>query len=267
MIDLTPLDVRNKRGDFKKKLGGGYDPAEVDVFLELVAERLEQLVRENLQYRERAETLQQQVQSQSGREQAQREADHILKEAETEGRRMMAEAEAEARRQLRDAERRLEQGQDALVEMERRRSRFLKSFRQLLERELDVVEVEEQSAPLEDRPIDLDLGGGRSAEPAPAPPPVVEDVPAVDTDPAERPPMDAAVDELAAGYGDFEAAPAENPVGWGDMPPDPRLGPGASAPTAEPAEPAPAPDAESLLFPLDAEEPGERRSPDDDPYA
>ena len=41
MIDLTPLDVRNKRGDFKKKLGGGYDPAEVDVFLELAADRLE----------------------------------------------------------------------------------------------------------------------------------------------------------------------------------------------------------------------------------
>ena len=35
MIDLTPLDVRNKRGDFKKLLRG-YDPQEVDVFLELV---------------------------------------------------------------------------------------------------------------------------------------------------------------------------------------------------------------------------------------
>ena len=41
MIDLTPLDVRNKRGDFKK-LMRGYDPQEVDVFLEIVADRLAQ---------------------------------------------------------------------------------------------------------------------------------------------------------------------------------------------------------------------------------
>ena len=62
---------------------------------------------------------------------------------------------------LRDAERRLALGRDALEEMERRRTRFLKAFRQLLERELDVVDVEDQRAPLEERPIDLDLGGGR----------------------------------------------------------------------------------------------------------
>ena len=32
MIDLTPLDVRKKRGDFRKMLRG-YDPQEVDSFL------------------------------------------------------------------------------------------------------------------------------------------------------------------------------------------------------------------------------------------
>ena len=58
MIDLTPLDVRNKRGDFKR-LMRGYDPQEVDIFLELVAERLEGLVRENLQLKDRTATLQQ----------------------------------------------------------------------------------------------------------------------------------------------------------------------------------------------------------------
>jgi DivIVA domain-containing protein len=115
MIDLTPLDVRNKRGDFKK-LMRGYDPQEVDVFLELAAERLEMLTRENIALRERSQILQQQVNSQTGREnavqealvtaqelradirgQAQRESENLLKEAETEGRRLVAEAEAEAR--------------------------------------------------------------------------------------------------------------------------------------------------------------------------
>jgi len=47
MIDLTPLDVRKKAGDFRRILRG-YDPQEVDIFLELVAERMEVLVRENM---------------------------------------------------------------------------------------------------------------------------------------------------------------------------------------------------------------------------
>jgi len=176
MIDLTPLDVRNKRGDFKR-LMRGYDPQEVDVFLELVAERLEALVRENLQLRERTQTLQQQVTSQLGREQAvqdalvtaqelradiraqsQREAEHALKEAEAEASRMISEAEAQVRSRLRGVHSRVEGAKDALEELEHRRARFLKDFRQLLQRELDVVIVEEGRAPLEDRPIELDLG-------------------------------------------------------------------------------------------------------------
>ncbi len=201
MIDLTPLDVRNKRGDFKKLLRG-YDPQEVDVFLEIVAERLENLVRETLALRERTATLEQQVGAQSGREQAvqdalvsaqelradihtqaQREADHVLREAESGARQLAAEAEASVRNQLRDAERRLEQGRDALEEMERRRTRFLKAFRQLLEREIDVVDVEDDRLPLEVRPIDLDLGGERFAalEPEPQAEPEGEEAAPVDS--------------------------------------------------------------------------------------
>jgi len=219
MIDLTPLDVRNKRGDFRK-LMRGYDPQEVDVFLEFVAERLEALTRENIALRERSHSLQQQVDAQSGREQAvhealvtaqelrvdirgqaQREAESLLKEAETEGRRVVAEAEAEARTKLRSSERRLDQIADALQEVERRRNRFLGEFRQLLERELDVVQVEEGRTPLEERTIYLELGsklGGKSVEtPAKrdsdAP---NHEIPVVDL----RPPPDAPIDELATAY-------------------------------------------------------------------
>jgi cell division initiation protein len=222
MIDLTPLDVRNKRGDFKK-LMRGYDPQEVDVFLELVAERLEMLTRENIALRERSQTLQQQVTSQLDREravqealvtaqelradirgQAQREADNVRKEAETEGRRLVAEAEAEARTKLRGSERRLEQITDALEEIERRRLRFLKEFRQLLERELDVVEVEEDRKPLEDRTIDLELGGRRERAAAPTKPAVPMEAPATETKVGDVPPPDAPIDELAAAYHDTE---------------------------------------------------------------
>jgi cell division initiation protein len=171
MIDLTPLDVRKKRGDFKKALRG-YDPQEVDVFLELVAERLETLVRDNIQLRSRAETLDQQVNSSVGRERAVQEAlvtaqelrADIRAQAQREADLLIQEAQAEARQRVLESERRIELLADSLAELERRRMRFLKTFRQLLERELDGVEVEEARAPLEENAIELQLGGGRQEE-------------------------------------------------------------------------------------------------------
>jgi cell division initiation protein len=180
MIDLTPLDVRNKRGDFRRAMRG-YEPDEVNTFLELVAERLENLVRENLQLRERTENLASQVDTQAGREKAvqealvtaqelradirtaaEREAELTLSEARSAAKRILTEAEGEAKNKARDIEERIEQGKDALEDLERTRLRFLKNFRQLLQRELDVVEMEVSRIPeKEDSPIDLDLGARR----------------------------------------------------------------------------------------------------------
>ncbi|MGE0160142.1 MAG: DivIVA domain-containing protein [Gemmatimonadales bacterium] len=207
MIDLTPLDVRNKRGDFKK-LMRGYDPQEVDVFLEIVAERLEALTRENMALKERTSALQSQVNSQTDREQAvqaalvtaqelradiraqaQREAENVVKAAETEGRRLVAEAEAEARTKLRDAERQFDKLEDAIQMLDRRRGRFLKEFRQLLQREMDVVAVEEARQPMEERTIDLELGSRRSE---PAPPPPAAPAPPDRAEPASPPAIGAA---------------------------------------------------------------------------
>lgn len=184
MIDLTPLDVRKKRGDFAKVLRG-YDPSDVDNFLELVAERLEALVKENMLLTERVERLQEQVSSQEGREravqealvtaqelrqelgsQAQREAKLTLKEAESEASRMLEEAETQTERILEVADRKVEERRQALKELERKRLRFLRAFRGLLERELDVVEVEEGRKPLEQIEVELDLGAAFVAEPA-----------------------------------------------------------------------------------------------------
>jgi cell division initiation protein len=181
MIDLTPLDVRNKRGDFRKSMRG-YEIQDVDSFLEMVAERLEALVRENLQLKERTQSLESQVRSQTERESAVRdalvtaqelrteireqarvEAEKVVEDARTESRRMIAEAEAEVRIRLRNSERKADEIVRSLGELERGRLRFLRSFRQLLEREMDVVEVEEARTPLEDRSYEMDLGAIRAA--------------------------------------------------------------------------------------------------------
>ena len=256
MIDLTPLDVRSKRGDFRK-LMRGYDPQEVDGFLEIIAERLEALIRENLALKERAGALQAQVSSQTDREQAvqaalvtaqelradirnqaQREAENIVKGSETEGRRLIAEAEAEVRTKLRASERRADKLADDIQELERRRTRFLRDFRQLLERELDVVNVESDRAPQEERTIDLELGARRAgdasgiaagAAPAHDAAPVAPGTPTTppDAGPDEVPPADAPVDQLAAAYEQAEAhteVPLDQAAGDAQAPRPPSTG-------------------------------------------
>lgn len=178
MIDLTPLDVRKKRGDFGKGVRG-YNTQEVDTFLELAAERLEELVKENLQLRERVDRLAEQVTAQTERERAVHEAlvtaqqlrEEIHGNAQKEAQLVLQEAQAQAREILGEAERKALSQVEALHELERRRSRFLASFRQYLERELEDVAAEEnRPASQSDVVVELDLRGGRPVglDPRPA---------------------------------------------------------------------------------------------------
>lgn len=161
MIDLTPLDVRKKQEDIPRVFRG-YDPVEVDTFLEIVADRLEELVKENATLKERATRLNDQVESLEGREhavhealvtaqelsgeigeQARREARILRREAEAEIRRVIQEVEGRIERVLQEADRLLAERREALRELARIRGRFLRSLRALLEKELDAVQAAE----------------------------------------------------------------------------------------------------------------------------
>jgi DivIVA domain-containing protein len=165
MIDLTPLDVRKKRGDFGKGLRG-YDPPEVDGFLELVAERMEELVKENLAFREQVERLGEKVVVQEGREKAVQDAlvtaqelrQDVKKQASREAKLLEREARGRVEGMIRESEKLLTDHQTALQELERQRERFLKAFRTFLERELDTVAVEFGRAPLETVTLNFELG-------------------------------------------------------------------------------------------------------------
>ncbi len=165
MIELTPLDVRKKREDFGKTLRG-YDPEEVDVFLELVSERMEVLVKENLAVREERDLLNEKVVVAERREQAIQDAlvtaqelrQDVKEQARREANVLEREARARIEAVISESGRVLTDHRGALEELERQRDRFLKAFRTFLERELDTVEVEMGRAPLEDVTQDLDLG-------------------------------------------------------------------------------------------------------------
>jgi len=143
MIDLTPLEVRKKKGDFRRQMRG-YDPALVDDFLDLVADRLEQLVRENMAMQEKLAVLEVQVKEFREREKALTEALVSAQELREQGRRQIEKELELARRQAeQDAEQirasavqAREREEQNLRRLRVRQSQVIQSFRQFLEREL-----------------------------------------------------------------------------------------------------------------------------------
>ncbi len=98
-MKLTPMDIRNQ--DFKRVLRG-YDPVEVNTFLEMLASEVEKLIRDQKENRGRAKELEEQLNNykqlekslqqallqaqesaNQAREQSKREAGIIIKQAET----------------------------------------------------------------------------------------------------------------------------------------------------------------------------------------
>jgi DivIVA domain-containing protein len=156
MIDesfrLTPLDVR--RWEFGTAMRG-YDKARVDEFRERVADELEELTRKNQEldakaksvheqlraYREREKALNealvsaQQLRAEM-REQAEREAQLIVREARAEGDRMVDEARSEIRRLAGEVE-----------ALERARRTYLTQLRAMIERQLAELDAVGSVAP------------------------------------------------------------------------------------------------------------------------
>jgi cell division initiation protein len=102
MIDLTPLEVRKKKSDFRRVMRG-YDPGLVDDFLDLVADRLDELVRQNTALNERTSRQEQQVSDFRDREQALTDALVTAQEMREEIRRQTA-LEAELARKSAEQE-------------------------------------------------------------------------------------------------------------------------------------------------------------------
>lgn len=166
MIDLTPLEVRKKKGDFRRAMRG-YDPQAVDDFLDLVADRLEQLVRENVSLAERVGSTESRVADYRDRERALTEALVTAQEMREDMRRQMErevellrrEAEAEAD-EIRNAAAQIrEREEENIRRLRARQGQFVQSYRSFLERELAELAVIAQT-----------LDYGKESESAPAPP-------------------------------------------------------------------------------------------------
>ena len=148
---LTPVDARHR--DFGKALRG-YDPAAVERFRDEVVAELERLIRANQEldtkakgfheqlraFRERDKALNEALVSAQQlraeiREQADREAQLILREARAEGERLLDGARSEIRKL-----------QTELAALEKSRRTYIRQMRAVLERQLAELDASDEAA-------------------------------------------------------------------------------------------------------------------------
>lgn len=149
-MDLTPLDVRKKKDDLRRTVRG-YDPAQVDGFLDLVADRLEEVVQEGVRMKEQVRLLRERLGGFEERERALNEAliaaqelrEEARLQAEKQAGLRIQEADQEAQRLLGEARRAAEDSERALADLHARRASFLRGMRSLLDRFLSEVSYEE----------------------------------------------------------------------------------------------------------------------------
>ncbi len=144
---LTPLDVRKQ--EFRKKLRG-YDRAEVEDFRVRVADEMERAVREHLALEERLKALEEQLAAFKEREQAMNDAliaaqqlrAETREQAEREAQTIVREAEAESERLVDRARREIERLEASAENLARQHHAYLAALRSLVERqkaELDAL--------------------------------------------------------------------------------------------------------------------------------
>jgi DivIVA domain-containing protein len=154
MIDetfhLTPLDVR--RYDFGKAMRG-YDPERVNQFREQVAEELERLARLNQELDAKAKGFHEQLRAFRERDKAINEAlvsaqqlrTEIREQAEKEAQLILREARADGERAVEDARAEIRRMEDQIVSLDRSRRAYLAQVRLLIERQLSEITAAEQS--------------------------------------------------------------------------------------------------------------------------
>jgi DivIVA domain-containing protein len=159
MIDetfhLTPLDVR--RFEFGRSMRG-YDKARVEEFRQQVADELERLTRVNQELESKSKGFNEQLRSFRERDKALNDAlisaqqlrAEIREQAEREAQLILREARAEAERLQDTMKQDLRALQDQVASLERTRRSYLAQLRLLVERQLadiDASETATQRAP------------------------------------------------------------------------------------------------------------------------
>lgn len=154
---ITPIEIHQHR--FKSRLFG-YDTAAVDQFLEMIADDLERLQRQNIELKESLARTRTQLEQMRERESmlqktmvtTQQLTDELKGQARRDAEIVIAEAHIEGERILRDANERRIQMVNEIQELKRIRLFFRSSLRAAIENHAQLLDMEPdvlQISPLE----------------------------------------------------------------------------------------------------------------------
>ncbi|MDI9390425.1 MAG: DivIVA domain-containing protein [Synergistota bacterium] len=144
---LKALDVINQT--FKRALRG-YDPVEVDEFLDRVADSLQAYAERCVELERELERLKEQIREYKGMGDslqeallmAQKSADERVKAAEKQGEAIVAEARAQAERLLKEAEDHSNVIKEEMSRLQRSKQDFIAEFRALITRYQNLIDYE-----------------------------------------------------------------------------------------------------------------------------
>ncbi len=154
-MKITPLDVGNHR--FPKRFRG-YDRREVDIFLEMISQEMEELIQENQYLAEEMKKRTQQLNELKEKEQllqesmltAQKMSDdmknNMLKEAQV----VVAQAELEAEQIINKGRERLVRIQDDIMDLKAERTRLREELRSVIRTYGSLLEAGEERDKEED---------------------------------------------------------------------------------------------------------------------
>jgi cell division initiation protein len=156
---ITPLDVRKQ--EFKRGFRG-YDTVEVRMFLDLVAQELENVVRERADLAERNDSLERDLADYREKERllqsaliaAERIAEETRENARREGELALKDAELSAERLVEEARRQVLRLRADLEDLRIKRMTYLTKMRSFLQSQLDMLESELEDVRAEPEPVE-----------------------------------------------------------------------------------------------------------------
>jgi cell division initiation protein len=146
---ITPLDIQQKQFSTRFR---GFDMEEVDSFLELIREEMEELLRENANLREEARRFEKQLKEYKNIETTlkdtlvgtQQMVEEYRNTAKKEADLIAKEAELKAEEMLRDAQEKVVKIHEDITDLKGVRRHFKEELRRLIESHLSMMEFDKE---------------------------------------------------------------------------------------------------------------------------
>lgn len=156
-MKITPLDIRKQ--EFKAGFKG-YDKNEVNVFLEMIAKEMEELIKENTIYMEQLRDLDSKIEDYRRMEKtlqntltsAQKTTDELRRNAEKEAELILRNARIQADHILEEARSQANKYQSQIASLKSQRDTFIAQFRGIVEAQLQVLNKNWEELEIEELP-------------------------------------------------------------------------------------------------------------------